>query len=190
MKYLLSSAGFLLMDLASTVVFLLVVLVAKNVAFAIVAGMAFGVAQIGWELARKQPVGVIQWMSLFLVLGFGAVSLATRDARLVMIKPSLIYLIVGSVMLKPGWMIRYLPPIAQELAPDLAFAFGYVWAGLMFVSAGLVFYAALTLKPVAWASFVSVWGLASKAALFGLQFGVMRWVAGRRFQARVAATAA
>ncbi len=40
-------------------------------------------------------------------------------------------------MLKPGWMTRYLPPEALEYVPDLGYAFGFVWAGLMFVSAVL-----------------------------------------------------
>ena len=45
-----------------------------------------------------------------------------------MVKPSLIYLVVGVVMLKPGWMNRYPPPIAKELVPDVAFIFGFVWS--------------------------------------------------------------
>ena len=69
--------------------------------------------------------------------GLGSATLITNDPRFVMIKPSLIYVIVGIVMLKPGWINRYLPPIAMELVPDIAFILGYVWAGLMLFSAGL-----------------------------------------------------
>src|ERR1700684_3966268 len=102
MKSLFHSAKFLLLDLASTFIFLILVLLTKNVTLAIVLGMVFGVAQIGWEFARKKPVGAMQWMSLILVVGFGGVSLLTNDPRFVMIKPSLIYVIIGVVMLKPG----------------------------------------------------------------------------------------
>ena len=42
-------------------------------------------------------------------------ALLTDDPRFVMLKPTLIYCIVGTVMLKPGWMTRYLPPIAREI---------------------------------------------------------------------------
>jgi len=47
-------------------------------------------------------------------------------------------------MLKPGWMNRYLPAIAQTVVPDVAVAVGYLWAGLMFASAVVNAYVALT----------------------------------------------
>jgi intracellular septation protein A len=82
-------------------------------------GMALGLTPIGWQLARGKPIDRMQWMSLFLVLGAGTVTLITNDPRFVMIKPSLIYVIVGVVMLKRGWMKRYLPPVAIALVPDM-----------------------------------------------------------------------
>jgi len=99
--------------------------------------MALGVAQIGWQFACKKPIEMMQRMSLLLVLGFGAATLITDDPRFVMVKPSLIYVIVGLVMLKPGWMNRYLPPAAVAVVPDISFIFGFVLAGLMFFSAAL-----------------------------------------------------
>jgi phosphate transport system permease protein len=53
------------------------------------------------------------------------------------ILPAAISAIVGGVMLKRGWMMRYMPEIARGLMPDLIVAFGYAWAGLMFASAAL-----------------------------------------------------
>jgi intracellular septation protein len=190
MKDLIHSAGLLLLDLASTFVFLIALLVTKNVPVSIAAGMVFGAAQIGWEMARKRPIGTMQWMSFVLVLGFGGASLLTHDPRFVMAKPSVIYLVVGAVMLKPGWMTRYLPQDAQEYVPDLGFAFGYVWAGLMFVSAGVVFFAAMTMTPLAWGTFVSVWGVVSKVSLFVLQYLIMKHIGRRRHDARGAVVAA
>ena len=61
-----------------------------------------------------------------------------------MLKPSVIYCIVGAVMLKRGWMNRYLPERAAPVA-DVATTFGYVWAGLMFASAALNIALALSL---------------------------------------------
>jgi intracellular septation protein len=190
MKDLVHSASLLLLDLASTFVFVIALLITKNVPLCIVLGMAFGVAQIGWELARKRPVATMQWLSFVLVLGFGGASLLTNDPRFVMAKPSVIYLVVGAVMLKPGWMTRYLPQDAQEYVPDLGFAFGYIWAALMFVSAGVVFFAALTMTPLAWGAFVSVWGFVSKGSLFVIQYALMRFVGVRRHHARSAVAAA
>jgi len=199
MMTLLSSARVLLLDMASTFVFLVVLLVTNKIPalapyglpIGIVGGILFGVGQIGIELARKKPVGVMQWLSLALVIGFGGASLITHDPRFVMFKPSIIYVIVGIVMLKPGWMNRYLPPEAQQHVPDLGVAFGFVWAGLMFLSAVLNLGAVLLhLNVIAWASFMSIYAIASKASLFLIQYATMRFVGVRRYRAREAMGAA
>jgi intracellular septation protein A len=142
--------------------------------------MALGAAQIGYLLARRKPIDTMQWMSLFLVLGAGTVTLITDDPRFVMIKPSVIYIIVGVVMLRRGWMNRYLPPVAIELVPDIAVTFGYVWAGLMFFSAALNVIVALTFSVVTWSVVMSIYGIVSKAALFLIGYATMRIVGGRR----------
>ena len=129
MKNLFQAGKLLLLDLASTFFFLFLYLLTKNITLSVLLGMALGVAQIGWEFARKKPIDTMQWLSLFLVLGAGTATLLTDDPRFVMIKPSMIYCVVGIVMLKRGWMNRYLPPVAIELIPDVATIFGYVWAG-------------------------------------------------------------
>src|SRR5512141_694329 len=106
------------MDMASTIFFFVLYLLTKNIPPSVALGMALGVAQIGWQFARKKPIDTMQWMSLFLVLAGGTATFLTHDPRFVMVKPSIIYVIVGVVMLKPGWMNRYLPPVAMEVVPD------------------------------------------------------------------------
>lgn len=186
MKSLLSAASFLIIDFAATLVFAAFLAITHNVPLAIVLGMVFGVAQIGWYLLRKRPIDTMQWMGLFMVLGFGTISLYTHDARFVMIKPSLIYMIVGVVMLKRGWMNRYLPAIVQERSGDLITLFGYAWAGLMFVSAVLNVVMAMRLPALEWAAFMSAWALASKLVLFLIQYTVMRVITRRRVRAGMA----
>ena len=186
MKYLVDSGKLLLLDLASTFFFLLVYLLTKNITLSVVLGMALGVAQIGWQFARTKPIDTMQWMSLFLVLGAGAATLLTSDPRFVMIKPSVIYTIVGIVMLKPGWMNRYLPPVAIELVPDIATIFGFLWAGLMFFSAGLNLIVALNFSVVTWSAFMSVYAIVSKAVLFLISYAAMRYVGVRRRRAQIA----
>jgi intracellular septation protein A len=183
MRDLFAAAKLLLLDMASTVFFLVVFLLSKNIPLAVALGVALGVAQIGWEFVRKRPIDTMQWMSLFLVVGAGTATLITNDPRFVMVKPSLIYLVVGVVMLKPGWMNRYLPPVAKELVPDLAFIFGFIWSGLMFFSAALNVIVALNFSVVTWASFMSVYGIVSKLGLFLIQYAVMRYVGIRRRRA-------
>lgn len=191
MNGLIHSAKLLLLDLASSFFFLFVYLLTKNATLAVALAIALGIAQIGWELARKKPIETMQWLSLALVVLLGSATLLTADPRFVLIKPSLIYVIVGLVMLKPGWMNRYLPPIAHELVPDIAFIFGFVWAGLMFFSAALNAFLALSFDVVTWAWFVPLFGALSKIAFLLLQYAVMRGIGVRRSRARlVAATTA
>jgi len=103
----------------------------------------------------------------------------------VMLKPTVIYTVVGIVMLKPGWMNRYLPPIAMEVVPDVAVLFGFIWAALMFFSAALNLIVALNFSVVAWSAFMSIYGIVSKVALFLIGFVTMRTI-GRRRRARMA----
>src|SRR6202048_745196 len=186
MKNLFEAGKLLLLDMASMFFFLILVLLTHNVTLSVVLGMALGAAQIGWQFARKLPIDTLQWMSLFLVLGAGAPTLLTNDPRFVWSKRSVIYTIVGIVMLKPGWMNRYLPPVAIERVPDIAFIFGFVWAGLMFFSAALNLIVAFNFSVVAWSAFMSIWAIVSKAVLFLIGYATMRTIAVRRRRARMA----
>jgi intracellular septation protein len=180
MKDLFTAARLLLSDLASTMFFLVVFLLTGNLTLAVVLGIALGLGQIGWQFAQKRPVDVMQWMSLVAVLGAGAAALISSDPRFVMVKPSLIYVVVGVVMLKPGWMNRYLPPPAREKVPDIAVIFGFVWAGLMFVSAALNLFVAFNFGVVAWSAFMSIYGILSKLGLLVVQYVTMRTIMARR----------
>jgi intracellular septation protein len=182
MKNLLEAGKLLFLDMAATLLFLALYLLTHNIALAVILGMALGIAQIGWELARGKPIDTMQWMSLFLVLGAGTVTLITNDPRFVMIKPSVIYIIVGVVMLRRGWMNRYLPPIAIALVPDIAVIFGYVWSGLMFFSAVLNVIVAVNFDVVTWSVAMSIYGIVSKLALFLIAYATMRIVGGRRYR--------
>jgi intracellular septation protein len=177
MNNLLHAGKLLFLDMAATLLFLALYLLTNNLALSVVLGMTLGIAQIGWQLARRKPIDTMQWMSLFLVLGAGTVTLLTNDPRFVMIKPSVIYLIVGVVMLKRGWMNRYLPPVAIELVPDIAIIFGYVWSGLMFFSAILNVIVALNFSVVTWSVVMSIYGIVSKTALFLIGYATMRTIA-------------
>jgi intracellular septation protein len=180
MKNLFHSGRYLLMDMASTFFFLGVLAVTHNVMLGVALGMAVGVIQIVLQKMRAKPIDTMQWLSLFLVVTGGTATLLTHDPRFVMIKPTIIYAIVGIVMCKPGWMNRYLPPVALQVAPDVAFVFGFIWAGLMFASGALNLALALTLKPLDWAAFMSAWAIASKLGLFLIQYATMRLIGAAR----------
>jgi intracellular septation protein A len=183
MKDLLIAGRGLLADIASTLLFAALYAVSGSVLVSVGAGMALALGQIGWRLAHRQKVDALQWVSLVLVLSAGGASLWTHDPRFVMAKPSLIYVLVGSAMLQRNWMARYMPADAMALLPDLVVLFGYVWAGLMFVSAVVNLVLAAWLDVVAWAAAMSVYGIASKVALFFIQYGTMKFIGRRRYRA-------
>lgn len=184
MKHALRSLKLLTFDLGSTFLFLGVMLATHNLKLAIALGVVLGSLQIIWLLVRGRTIDPMQWISIGMVVVAGLASLITDDPRFVMIKPTVIYCLVGVYMLRPGWLNRYLPPQTIELVPDIAYVFGFAWAGLMFVSAALNLTLALALDPVSWATTMSAWGIASKTVLFCLQFVLMRLIAGRRGHAR------
>jgi intracellular septation protein len=188
MANLMHSARLLVSDLASTLLFLVVLLVTQNLMLAVGLGVGLGVLQIGWMKAKGQKIDTMQWFSIGLVVVSGLATMLTSDARFVMVKPSVIYCIVGAYMLKPGWMNRYMPPIAIQTVPDIAWIFGFVWAGLMFLSAALNLALAFTLDPVPWSAAMSVWGIASKIVLFLIQYVTMRTIGQRRARAAMSAS--
>jgi|SRR6185312_3463661 len=70
MKYFLQAAMLLLLDLASTIFFLIVFSLTHNVRLAVGLGMALGLAQIGIQFARGRPIATMVWLSLFLVIAY------------------------------------------------------------------------------------------------------------------------
>jgi intracellular septation protein len=180
MRDFLNAAKLLLLDLASTLLFVVVFLLTHNTYLAIGLGVALGVAQIGTKFARKTPIDTMERLSLFLVIAAGTATLLTDDPRFVLFKPSVIYAIVGIVMLKRGWMNRYLPAIAQQVVPDVAVIVGYLWAGLMFLSAAVNAYVALSFSVATWALVMPAYGIVSKMIVFLVGFAALRLTARRR----------
>jgi len=147
---------------------------------AVAAGMVLGVCQIAWHLVRKEKIDAMQWLSVALVIAGGVATFLTNDPRFVMLKPSVIHVIVAVFMLKKGWMTRYLPQIAQETAADIAIVFGFIWSGLMFLTAILNVVVALNFDALTWGKVMSIFGVASMVGLFLIQFAVMRFIGERR----------
>ena len=183
MRDLLKAANFLVLDLASTFFFLAVFLLTHNTILSVGLGIALGVVQIGTQFIRGRPVATMEWLSLFLIVATGTATLLTDDPRFVLFKPSVIYAIVGVVMLKPGWLNRYLPDIVKTVSPDVATAVGCLWAALMFVSAAVNAFVALTRSVAEWALVMPIFGIVSKVAIFLIGFAAIRFMTRRRVRA-------
>lgn len=189
MRHAFLAVRFILADFASTLLFVVLYALTHSFVLATLLAIALGVGQILWDWSRRRPIEALQWLSLGLVTVMGGATLLTHDPRFVMIKPTIIYLAIAAVMLKPGWMNRYLPPIVTDNAPELGRLFGYAWAGMMALTAlGNLALVGLG-DPELWAWCVAVVPPASKAVLFLVQFVTLRVVVGRRVRLARAARA-
>lgn len=172
-----------LADLLSTLFFVGLYAAFHNIYLATGLGIAIGLGQIAYLRMRGAPIDLMQWLSLFLVVVFGGVTLLTHDPVFIMLKPTVIYIAVGAVMLRPGWMNRYAPPVARDRGADLLTTFGYIWAALMFVTGLANLALALLADPVVWAWFVGTFPLASKIVLIAVQYAILRHILRRRIRA-------
>lgn len=170
----------LVRDFLSTLAFLAVFEITGRLAIAIAWGIAFGVGQIAYGLAKHKQIDRMQWLSLFLVGAFGGVSLLTGNFLLYRIKFSVIYAVIGITTLPPGWMNVYVPPAVREKAADITKTFGFVWSGLFFSTAALNFALATLAKPSIWAWFIGVFPIASKALLACAQYFATRRIIRQR----------
>jgi intracellular septation protein A len=141
------------------------------------AAIAVSVAQFIVFKFRGQSVDAMQWLILGMVVVLGTAALITEDSRFVMVKPSIVHFALGAVMLRRGWMMRYLPPVVRDNIPDSVLVIsGYAWAALMFALGALNIVIALTLPFGVWAWFISVGAVGAKVVAFLVQYVVFRTV--------------
>lgn len=175
MKNLLFAIRPLALDLMSTLVFVALSALTGNVMLATAVAIAAGAARVAWQLSRREHVNALQWMSLGLVLVTGGATLLTHDPRFMMVKPSVVYVLVGVSMLERGWMLPYVPPSAREhIGDEVMIGWGYVWSGLMFLTAVLNAAVAMTLSLAVWSAFIAIFPVASKLGLFAVQYLAIR----------------
>lgn len=177
----------LLSDFVSVIAFVIVYGTTDNLWLATGAAIAVSVAQFVFFKIRGQSADAMQWLILGMVVVLGAAALITEDGRFVMVKPSIVHFALGAVMLRRGWMTRYLPPVVRDNIPEpVLVASGYAWAALMFALGALNIVIALTLPFGVWAWFISVGAVGAKIVAFLAQYAVFRMIFRRT---RVAADA-
>ncbi|MEI4508866.1 septation protein IspZ [Sphingopyxis sp. CCNWLW253] len=183
MKTLLYALGPMLFDSLGVLVFAVLLVAGAGIVPATIAGTVVALAVVGYELVRGKKVAALQWISLASVLFTAAATLFTGDPRFVMAKPTIVYLIVGSVMLRRGWLNRYILPEQLAIVGDVMDRFGMIWAALMFTSAGLNLVIALFFTAW-WPLFIGIFPLASKFGLFAIHIAVVHVITQARLRRR------
>jgi intracellular septation protein len=177
-------------DFLSSILFFALYAVTGSLYLGAAVAIAVGLAQVARRKLARRPVEPMQWMSLALVMVLGGATILFHSPRFIMLKPSIIHLSIAAVMLRRGWMIRYLPPIAQQyLGQPVMDAAGYAWAALLALIAVANVFIALECSLATWAWFISFGAVGAKAAAFGLQYVIFRAIITRRIAAAAAAAA-
>ena len=168
-------------DLAATLVFYAALLVSGDVRAATALGIGLGLTQLAFMTWRRMPIAPMQWVSLVLVVTMGGLTLITDDPRFVLVKVSIFYFAIGAAMLQPGWIYRYVPPIATNRLPrSLVVAFGFIWAGLILGTGVLNLALTFTVPARTVAGVMAIWAPSSKILLFVVQYLLFRAITRRR----------
>ena len=170
-------------DLLSAILFLAVYLITDNVILATSVAVAGAVAQVIYARIKGQQLNYMTYASLALVVGLGAITLLTNDARFMLAKPAIAHFAIGLIMLKRGWMLRYMPPIVVETVPEYVTAAGYAWAALMFVIGAGMIAVASTGDLKLWAFYLTVVAGGGKILAFAVQYLVLRLIVSSRRRA-------
>ena len=170
-------------DFFSTILFLAIYLATNNVLLATGVAIAGAVAQVIYSRVKGKELGYMTWASLVLVIVLGSATLLTHDPRFVLAKPAIGHFAIGAIMLKRGWMLRYLPPIVTQTISDYATLAGYAWAALMFVLGAGTIGVAMTGDMKLWTFYVTVVLIGAKIAAFAIQYIAFRVLVGSRLRA-------
>jgi len=170
-------------DFLSTIVFIALYLITGNVVLATGVAIAGAVVQLIHARIKGHQLGFMTYASLALVIVLGSATLLTDDPRFVLAKPSIAHFAIGAIMLKRGWMLRYMPPIVSETIPEYVTVAGYAWAALMFALGAGTIAIATTGDLKLWTIYVSVVAVGAKLAAFAAQYVAFRILVTSRIRA-------
>ena len=156
-------------DVLAGWMFLAIFLISNDIFLAVGVGLAFGLAQAIWMIARRQPIDPMQWMAMVLVIGLGGASILTRNPTFVVFKPTIFEGCLAAMMLRPNWLARYMPPSVSGLVPPaLSLFWGYLWAVAWFALAASNLLVARVWGLKAWAVYTNISPLVLLGVLIGL----------------------
>jgi len=177
-------------DFLSTIIFLAVYLTTDNIVLATGVAIAGAVAQVIYARIKGKELGYMTWASLGLVIVLGSATILTHDPRFVLAKPAIAHFAIGTIMLKRGWMLRYMPPLVAETIPEYVTLAGFAWATLMFALGAGTIAIAMTGDLKLWTFYVSVVLVGAKVAAFAIQYVAFRLIVTSRIRAARSAAGA
>ena len=170
-------------DFFSTILFLAIYLTTDNVLLATGVAIAGAIAQVIYSRVKGKPLGYMTYASVALVIVLGSATLLTHDPRFVLAKPAIGHFAIGAIMLKRGWLLRYLPAIVTDTIPEYVTVAGYAWAALMFVLGTGTIGVAMTGDMKLWTFYVTVVLVGAKLAAFAVQYVAFRLMIDSRLRA-------
>ncbi|CCD92606.1 putative intracellular septation protein [Bradyrhizobium sp. ORS 375] len=169
-------------DFLSAAVFFILYLATDDVVLATSAAVGVAIVQVVWARIKGHSLGFMAYASIALVVVLGSVTLLTNDPRFMFAKPAIGHFAIGLIMLKRGWMLRYVPPMVAETIPEYVTGAGYAWAALMFALGLGTIGVAMTGDIKLWVIYMT-FTAAAKVAAFGVQFIAFRFVIASRLRA-------
>lgn len=146
----------ILLDLVSTIAFLVLFWITRDIFIATGVAIAAAIVRVGYLRLRREPIGPLLWLSVGLVIVFGTTTLITHNPRYIMIKPTLVFFTVGIAMLTTNWLPPYLPVIVKEHVSDRTLTqVCRLWALAMFTLGFANIAAALLLTPTIWSIYMA-----------------------------------
>jgi len=174
-------------DLLATIFFLVVYALSGDIFIATGVAIAAGLVQIAYLKVRRRPIDLLQWGSLALVVVLGGATIATRDGHFIMMKPSIIHFAIAAIMLRRGWMGRYLPRIATDNLPQsMIVGAGYAWAALMALLGVTNLIVAWAFDEHVWIWFISIGAVGAKLVFALGLFALFQYTVRRRLRLRAA----
>jgi intracellular septation protein len=170
-------------DFLSAIVFLIIYLATDDVILATAVAIAGAIGQVIYARLKGKTLGFMTYASLALAIVLAGTTLLTHDARFVLAKPSIAHFAIGAIMLKRGWMLRYVPDIVTETIPEYVTAAGYAWAALMFALGAGTIAVASTGNMKLWTIYVTGGLAGAKLIAFAIQYVTFRILVTRRIRA-------
>jgi intracellular septation protein len=147
----------------------------QGIFFATAAAIVASIAQIAWLRWKHGRVGIVQWLSLAIIVVFGGATLYLQDKRFIMMKPTVLYALFGGILAvgKLGFGRDLLAHLMKGISLPQAIwsRLTWLWVGFFAFMAVANWYVASNYSEQTWVLY-KVWGGIGLFLLFALLQGL------------------